>query len=205
MNSFFNSVVDLDRLLARCRNHDTAAWEQLVDHLQRLVYSIPRRYGLSADDSSDVFQETFFALYKNLDRIENGRSLIKWVAVTASREALRIKKLSQRSVSTEFLDLDEMIASEDASVEADAVKSELAFSLRMSVDRMGKRCRELLTALYFDEAESYEEVSSKIGIPTGAIGPTRSRCLEKLRKDLERQNYLDEMYFNDSPLPSLKA
>lgn len=172
-------------LLEKCRKGDYKAWSNLVDAFQRLVYSIPRRMGLSEDDSADVFQATFLALYRNLDRIENAVTLPKWLSVTASREALRLKRIGSVTQAEGDRNLDEIVADEEASAETNAVAATQSEELWKQVDRMDGRCRDLIRSLYSGEGMPYEEVSSKLRVPLGAIGPTRSRCLEKLRKLLE--------------------
>ncbi|MFI5385098.1 MAG: RNA polymerase sigma factor, partial [Fimbriimonadales bacterium] len=82
----------MDDLVRRCLKRDHEAWSRLIGRFQGLVYSIPKRYGLSEEDASDVFQTTFQALLRNLDRIEDAKVLPKWLAVTASRESLRLKR-----------------------------------------------------------------------------------------------------------------
>src|ERR1041384_1479036 len=114
---------DLELIVERCIKGDSASWSRLVDRYQNLVYSIPRRYRLSEDDAADVFQATFQALLKNLDRIESAVTIPKWLAVTASRESLRIKRIASRSVGAEErgIDLDTLVDREERSAEDNAV------------------------------------------------------------------------------------
>jgi RNA polymerase sigma factor (sigma-70 family) len=182
---------DLDDLVRRCVKRDAQAWSKLVDRFQNLVYSIPRRYGLNDDDASDVFQATFQALLKNLDRIESPRTIPKWLAVTASRESLRVKRISGRSVAAEDrgLDLETIVDREERSAEDNALEAEQADILRRATGELNERCRDLLTMLYLEDDPSYQEISEKLGMPMGAIGPTRSRCLQKLKKKLEEAEF----------------
>src|SRR5699024_5381877 len=94
-------TTDLEILVAKCRRKDSRAWGQFVEQFQNLVYSIPRRYGLSSDDCNDVFQSTFQALVNHLDRIESPATLPRWLAVTASRESLRIIRISKKTTNLE--------------------------------------------------------------------------------------------------------
>lgn len=152
------------------------------------------RNRLDANDAADVFQTTFLALYRNLDRIESAAALGKWLAVTAARESIRLKRQQSRVVHEDGdgPGLDEILADEDASVEAQAVDGIEAEYWRKAVISLGGRCEQLLSALYFDD-KSYEEIVAELGMPIGAIGPTRARCLEKLRKvyQNERKEALD--------------
>ena len=174
---------EVRRRFERAKKGDARSWDALVDHFQNLVYSVARRTGLDANDASDVFQLTFVALYKNLDRIENPETLAKWLSVTASRESLKLKRVSARYVheQEDGPSLDDTLADEEDSAERQATDAVEAEYWRLAVQRLGGRCEQLLSALYFDE-RSYEEITADLGIPMGAIGPTRARCLEKLKK-----------------------
>ena len=178
---------ELDRLLERSRRGDADAWGTLVERLQALVYSVPRRYRLGEDDAADVFAVTFAALHRNLDRIESGRALPRWLATTAARESLRLRRLAERTTSE--VALDEIVAGEDADAEREAVRADDAHRVRTAMARMASRCRDLLSALYSDDDAAYVDVAARLGIPVGAIGPTRARCLEKLRKSMEAEGF----------------
>ncbi|HLO98118.1 MAG TPA: sigma-70 family RNA polymerase sigma factor [Fimbriimonas sp.] len=182
---------DLHRLLERCRRGDQLAWKQLVDNFSALVYSVARRYSLGEEDCADVFQATFQALYSNLDKIESANAIPKWISVTAANSSLRILRSSKKHVPlmTDDDDLTEVLASDDASAEAEAVIAASAHSLRQAVAAMGGRCAPLLQALYLDEEASYEHACQKLGLPMGSLGPTRARCLAKLRKILEEDGF----------------
>lgn len=184
---------DLERLVERCRQGDADAWGQLVSRFQAMVYSIPRRHGLAADDAADVFQTTFHTLYRNLDRIDSALGLPRWLSLTAARESLRIKRISGRYASTEDFGivLDEVVASEEASAEREAVSSAESESLRLAVADLAPRCRELITLLYLQGDVPYADVADRLRMPVGSIGPTRARCLEKLRRLLGRDGFFE--------------
>ena len=189
--ALFDQGPDLERLLTRCRRGDSESWSRLVERLQSLVYSIPRRYGLGPDDAADVFQTTFQALYRNLDRIESAQALPKWLSVTAARESLKVKRIQSRTTLAEDhgIPLEEIVAREDSTAESDAVAAESAMLAREAIGALDDRCRDLLTALYLGSDAPYAEISTKLGLPVGAIGPTRARCLDKLRKILEKGGF----------------
>lgn len=178
-----NDGIELRNLLERAQRGDRRAWDQIVERFQMLVYSVARRTGLGADDAADVFQATFLALYNNLDRIERAEGLAKWLSVTAAREALKHRRTNARYTSEHdlTLSLDETLADEATAADQVAEIAEDADYWRTAIKMLGGRCEGLLTALYFEE-RTYEDIVATLGIPLGAIGPTRSRCLEKLRK-----------------------
>ncbi|RYG46702.1 sigma-70 family RNA polymerase sigma factor [bacterium] len=180
-DAFEGRRIDLRALRLR----DSDAWALVVDRYQALVYSVARRYGLSAEDAGDVFSGTFRALLTSVDRLESVEALPRWLAVTAARESLRIKRISSRYVQTEDERmLDQIVDDEERDALASAAEAESSLALREGIARLADRCRDLLTALYLEDDPPYGEISERIGIPVGAIGPTRGRCLEKLKKIL---------------------
>ncbi len=191
--SLFGHETDLTKLVRKCCRQDNEAWGQLVDRFSGLVYSIARRYRLNEDDAADVFQQTFQALYHALDRFEQPDTLPKWISVTSARMSMRLIRAKRQTVSmeTEEGTLEDVLASEDESAELEAVRACDAHNLRKAVSGMKDRCGPLLTMLYLEEETSYKLVSERLGIPVGAIGPTRARCLEKLRKALENEGFFE--------------
>lgn len=183
---------DAEVLIERCRKGDQAAWARLVESFQSLVYSIPKRMGLQDTDSADVFQATFLALYQNLDRIESGQALPKWLAVTASREALRVKRLSKRGSGDPLESLENVLSTEETWVEEEAARAVDAETVRRAIQKLPGRCVELIRALFYEGQESYSNIAARLGLPTGSLGPTRARCLEKLRKVLTEWGFFGE-------------
>lgn len=181
-------------LVARCRQGDAAAWAALVKRYQRLVYAVVMRAGHDQHTAADVFQTVFARLVQHLPRLAQPERLQAWIVTTAKREALLARRIGQRTVS--------MTADDDepgpaADVADDSPLAEDALSdlqqlnrLRQSLDRMDERCRTLLTLVFADEDDKlpYEDIAARIGMPVGSIGPTRSRCLQKLRRLVESRS-----------------
>lgn len=182
-------VDDDAALVARCAAGDGTAWALLVERYQRLVYTIVRRIGLDEHAAADVFQTVFARLLQHLRRLDDPSRLQAWIVTTAKREALLQRKLGQRHQSMTRCDESADEASEwdlaDESPIAEEALSEWQQLnlLRVALDRLDARCRNLLLLLFRDEDEklSYEEVARRQGSSVGSIGPTRSRCLDKLR------------------------
>ena len=178
-------------LVARCLRGDGAAWGLLVKRYQRLVYTIVRRIGLDEHGAADVFQTVFARLVEQLPRIQDPSRLQAWIVTTAKREALLQRGRGQRNVSmTQDDGSDEDGAGEwdlaDESPIAEQALQDLQQlnALRDALDRLDARCRDMLLLLFRDEDDklSYDEVARRLGAPVGSIGPTRSRCLDKLRR-----------------------
>lgn len=182
-------------LIARCRAGDGTAWAAIVQRYQRLVYAIVRRVGLDEHTAGDVFQAVFSRLVQHLHRLEDPSRLQAWIVTTAKREALLQRRLAGRTVSMTRDDSDaEGDATDTAGVWDFADESPIAEealaqlqqldAVRQGLERLDERCRGLLTMLFRDDDEllSYQEVARRLSIPVGSIGPTRSRCLDKLRR-----------------------
>jgi RNA polymerase sigma factor (sigma-70 family) len=185
---------DLEILVRKCKAGDSASWGLLVERFQALVWSSIYRVGLRNEDAEDTFQKVFLILYKNLDRIDSALALPKWLATTASREAIRLYRQNRdkSAVSIDAVEnLDEMLASEDASVEEVTLAAAQSDAIRSVISGLPGKCPQLLTLLYSGEESSYEEVKNELGIPSGSIGPTRSRCIERLRQALISANFFE--------------
>ena len=177
----------LQRLLEEAKRGDPDGWRRLVTVLQPFALGVRSRYGLDADDMSDVFMGTFQALYSGLARIEDAQSLPRWIAVVAGREAARIRRA--KTPTSDAWDLDEILLVEDADAEALAIQADDALRVRNALAKMPEACRELLGALYAEDAEGYVEIASRLGLAVGSIGPSRARCLEKMRRRLESEGF----------------
>lgn len=181
-------------LVARCVAGDSKAWTVLVKRYQRLVYAIVRRTGLDDHAAADVFQTVFSRLVQHLPRIAEPARLQAWIVTTAKREALLQRKLGQRSVSMtssteEAQDGAEWDMADETPI-AEQVLDDLQQVNRMrnALEQLDDRSRDLLLMLFRDEddAVSYEEIARRLGMSVGSIGPTRARCLEKLRRLLSQ-------------------
>jgi RNA polymerase sigma factor (sigma-70 family) len=182
-------VANSDRHLIRsCRQGKSAAWRELLNKYERLVYFIPLRYGLSHDDAADVAQTTFTILIESLDTLPEDSRLGSWLATVARRHTWRLLKRNRRETASERLDSTDL--SESAVLlgrsDADSIEHwELAEWLQKGLSKIGERCRELLLALYFEpERSSYAKVVERLDMPIGSIGPTRARCLKRLKQVL---------------------
>lgn len=176
-------------LLHACRQGDGDAWRVLVERYQRLVYGIPRKIGLDEQACDDVFQHVFVQLLEHLDRIQNPERLGVWIVTTTKHEAWRVARLARRGTS-----LPDDEHSEEPLVDENPLPDEIAAQLleqnavRMALQAQDERCRKLLLALYYSaRPPSYAELAASVGVPEGSIGPTRARCLEKMRRLLERE------------------
>lgn len=173
-------------LIDACRRGDPEAWEVLVRRYQRLIYAIPRRAGLGEDLAAEVFQRVCVTLLEHIQRIERPERIGAWLATTARRESWRQLRGTRAT--------DSLADDDDQSrqlVDPDLLPDELIERLerqqlvRQALATLDERCRLLLELLFFRaEPPLYEEIAAILGTSAGSIGPTRARCLAKLRQAL---------------------
>jgi RNA polymerase sigma factor (sigma-70 family) len=175
-------------LIRACRAGDEAAWDVLVERYQKLVYTIGRRAGLEHDQASEVFQRVFAALVEQLDNIEYPEHIGAWLVTTARREAWRARR-RERTGALVLGNATEQLRSVQSDHQPDerVLRLEERDAVRAALEALDGRCRTLLILL-FDAAEplSYAEVAATLGVSAGSVGPTRARCLEKLRRIFEQ-------------------
>jgi RNA polymerase sigma factor (sigma-70 family) len=183
-------------LVARCRAGQQAAWHALVRRFQRIVYTVPRRAGLPEELAADVFQTTFSRLFEHLERIDDPSRIQAWLVTTAKRESLRLLEQSRRVVDLapaagadedDGSDPLDRLPSDDPLPEQLLSDLQQQDRLRRAVSQLDERSRTLIELLFLqDEPPSYAEIAARLGIPEGSIGPTRARCLDKLRAILKK-------------------
>lgn len=164
------------------------AWDRLVERYGRLVYSIPRRYRMSAADADDVFQAVFLSLYRNLGRLREGQRLSAWLITTAHRECWRVARRATASG-----ELDPGHPADTEPTPEQILRWERQDLVRAALTRLGGPCGRLLEMLFIDpDRPSYQDIARALGMREGSIGPTRARCLSKLEAIL-RSMGLDEL------------
>ena len=160
----------------------------MLNKYERLVYSIPLRYGLSRDDAADIAQNTFTILLESLNTLSEDSRLGAWLATVARRQSWRLLERNRREMPSENLDSADLAARAVlfGKSGADSIEHwELTELLDTGLSQIGESCRQLLLALCFQpELSSYAEVAASLGMPIGSIGPTRARCLKRLREAL---------------------
>ena len=170
-------------LVTRARNGDRQAWDQLVDRYASLVWSICRRHRLEAADAHDAAQTVWLNLVDHLDSLRDPAALPGWLATTTQRECGRILRAARRPCNAAYARAAQTIPDEHArAAEQDLLAAERHAALREAFGQLPPGCQQLLTLLTADPPVSYAKISAKLGIPAGSIGPTRRRCLDKLRR-----------------------
>jgi RNA polymerase sigma factor (sigma-70 family) len=168
-------------LLARAADGEQDAWNALVERYQNLLWSVARSYRLDGADAADVVQTTWLRLVENLTRIKEPDRLAGWLATTVRRECLRTLRRRGREVPAGD-DGPAFDVPDDADpLDAALLTDERDAQLWTCFGHLSGRCQQLLRVLMASPAPSYAEVSAALDMPVGSIGPTRGRCLERLR------------------------
>ena len=180
-------VTDLEatRLIRRAANGDPKAWEQLIDKYGRLIWSITRDFKLVESDAADVFQTTWMRLVEHIDRIEHADRVGSWLATTARNECLRSLAARKRLVLVHEDDPFDGAAAQEPEVDEALLAAERAEVVREAMTHLPHRWQRLMEMLMADPPASYAEISDELGLPVGSIGPTRGRCLARLRTLLD--------------------
>jgi RNA polymerase sigma factor (sigma-70 family) len=180
------SAASPGELLRAAMRGDQGAWQALVERYSSAIAAVTRAHRLDAADAGDVHQSTWLRLIEHGDRIRDPDRLGAWLVTTARNECLRIHRHARRLIPTGDL-LDSMAQSRQpatSSIEDDVILAETSAAVLEAVASLPLNQRSLIQLLMTDPAPSYEEVSTILRMPVGSIGPTRGRCLAKLRTRL---------------------
>jgi RNA polymerase sigma factor (sigma-70 family) len=166
--------------LERARNGETAALSDVVRELNPLLWRVARAEGLTAEQSADVVQTTWLELLRRLHDIQSPRALTSWLITATRREAWRARELSRRLAPDGAAQL-ESAPDPDPGPGERLLSNERDEALWRHCQRLPERCRTLLTIVAHVARPDYSAVAKALGMPIGSIGPTRGRCLAKLR------------------------
>jgi len=166
------------QLVSRCREGDAAAWNEFVERFSRYVYAIcGRGFRLAQHDAEDVFQEVFARAFERLSELRSDDAVRPWLAQLTRRLCIDRLRLNARDTPSE---------SEPDEREVDDVLTMLdeAMTVRAALDKVGDPCREILDR-FFCRDESYRTIGDLLEIPAGTIASRISRCLEKVRAEID--------------------
>ena len=167
------------QLVARCRAGDPAAWNELVERFSRYVYAIcVQAFRLRAEDAEDVFQEVFARAYERLDSLRDDDAIRPWLAQLTRRLCIDRLRAQRRETAEDPAEL------EPAGVDAALADLDEAMAVRDGLERLGDPCRDILDR-FFARDESYRTIGDALGLPSGTVASRISRCLGKLREELE--------------------
>ncbi|WP_236790946.1 RNA polymerase sigma factor [Amycolatopsis sp. GM8] len=168
-------VVDL---VLRARDGDDKAWDGIVERYAPLIWSVCRRYGLGGSDADDIAGSVWLRLVEHLATLQEPAALAGWLARVAQRECLQALRIRKRTVAVDDPEPD----SGPLGLDGDLLVAERRHALRTAFAELPVRCRELLGLLFAEPPVPYLEIAAALGLPVGAIGPNRRRCLDRLRR-----------------------
>ena len=171
-------------LVTRASTGDKQAWDALVERYAPLIWSICGKYRLSRADAEDVGQNVWLRLAGQLDKIRDPAALPGWLATTTSRECGRVLRTARGPhVPVHALDAGNLADQQAGAADQEILAAERHTALREALTRLPPVGQQLIALLIADPPVPYAEISAKLGIPVGSIGPSRRRCLDKLRRD----------------------
>lgn len=189
-------------LVARARDGDQRAWNEIVDRYAPLVWSICNRYKLSRQDIDDISQTVWLLLIEQLGNLRQPAALPGWLATTTQRECFRVLRAARRYDYSGPPGESQMSGDPPPRmIEQEIIAAELNAALRAAFAQVPARCRHLLSMLITDPPLSYAEVSAALLVPIGSIGPQRARCLDRLRRS-PFLNVLSDRDVPDSARPN---
>lgn len=162
------------------RNGERAAWDALVDRLARLVWSVTHAFGLDPQDGADVAQIAWMRLAENIDHLQDPGAVGTWLATTTRRECITVLRQRTRVQPTDVDAFTDAMTS--PGTDATVLTSERDRLVWVAFEQLSERCRRLLRLAVADKQGGYDEISAVLDMPVGSIGPTRQRCLDRLRQ-----------------------
>jgi len=174
---------DVSALVHAAIAGDERTWGQLMEHFDAMIRAVARRHGLGPADCDDVAQQTWVQLFLHIRHLHNHAALPGWLRTTAQRESWRVVAAARREVPS-----DEPAAAGTAKVEEPGVDDQLLAAerrdaVRDALRRAPRHERRLVELMLAKPSMSYDDLSGSLGIPRGSIGPTRGRCIARLRGD----------------------
>jgi RNA polymerase sigma factor (sigma-70 family) len=173
-------------LLEAARSGSDSAVGQIVTELSPMLWHVARATGLAAEDAEDVVQTAWTRLLQHRETIHDSTAIIGWLVVTTRREAWRVRAAARKQLPTDHEWLSELPDLAPGSEELIMLDDQRR-ALWLAIGQLSRRCQELLRIVAFVPRPDYQALAAELGMPTGSIGPTRGRCLAKLRALLARQ------------------
>jgi len=184
INTAVRAGPPVNDLMTRAGNGDKQAWDTLVERYAPLIWSICRRHRLSSADAVDVGQRVWLQLVSQLDKIRDPAALPGWLATVTQRECGAIRRATRRSQALGRVpDARHIPGQLTEMAEQELLTGEQHAALHEAFTRLPPGCQRLIAVLMEDPPVPYAQISARLGIPIGSIGPSRRRCLDRLRRD----------------------
>jgi RNA polymerase sigma factor (sigma-70 family) len=179
-SALYDAATDAFR---RWRAGDDAALDELVRMMSPVLWHVVRATGLDREAAEDVVQNTWLTLVRSAESVRDAQAITRWLCTSARREAWRVSKAATRTRPVEDEVLDARMPVQ-TSPEAEVVSDDEKALLWRALARLPERCQKLLRIVAWEPRPDYSSVAEGLDMPIGSIGPTRRRCLDKLRVEL---------------------
>jgi RNA polymerase sigma factor (sigma-70 family) len=185
-----SETVDFAPLVERALAGDPAAWTSLVEALKRVVWKAVMSFDLEPEERDDAFSMTFLRLYERLGTVREPHKLPGWITTVSRNEVYAILRARRRfqAAITSMTGATPLSTTDEVDEEAG-----LRAALREAVAELPELSQKLLRLLMADPPLPYSEIAATLGIPVGSIGPTRQRCLDRLRHSPALAQYLESV------------
>lgn len=172
-------------LVGRIRNGDSSAWRELVHHYEPLLRRLARQYRLSGQDMDDAIQLTWLRCLEHIDQISHADRLRGWLATVCRRESLRLATKGRREIALGEQSVTRLVddGQEERDPGAEMARRDAHDRLSRAIRALPQKQQLVLTELLKEESRSYLDLSRRLGLPMGSIGPTRQRAIARLRQD----------------------
>jgi RNA polymerase sigma factor (sigma-70 family) len=188
-------------LVACARSGDVQAWNALVERYAPLIWSICRKYRLGPADADDVSQSVWLHLLDQLNKIREPAALAGWLATTTRRECGRLVRAAHGPHAVIYaLDAENMADEQSDAAEQEVLAAERHAALHEALTALPTECQRLVAMLTADPPAPYAEISATLAMPVGSIGPTRSRCLDRIRRYPAIAALIDPAPYSPSPV-----
>jgi RNA polymerase sigma factor (sigma-70 family) len=181
---------DETALVSRAAMGDESAWELIIaKHRPRLI-SIGRSYRLSPEEISDAMQETWANAFQHLSDLRDLTRFHAWLNTIMRRSCISVIRHRRGDREQLFGDMTDVperwLHDEGADLEYQVLAAERLSTLHQALNLLPARQRELLHHIALDDP-SYGEITRRLSMPAGSIGPTRMRALQRLRQLMQGQ------------------
>jgi RNA polymerase sigma factor (sigma-70 family) len=191
-------VIDM---VTRARDGDVQAWDALVERYAPLIWSICRKYRLDRADADDVGQSVWLHLVDHLGKIREPAALAGWLATTTRRECGRLVRAARGPHAVIYtLDAENMADEQADAAEQEVLAAERHAALREAFTLLPPDCQRLVAMLTADPPVPYAQISARLAMPVGSIGPTRSRCLDRMRRHPAIAALMNPTPYSPSPV-----
>jgi len=176
---------DSEELVDRIRARDESAWRDLSDRYEPLLRWLARQHGLSADDAADVIQLTWLRCLEHIDQLAHKEKLGSWLATICRRECMRLATSGRREIPLSEPDMVPLMTGQGGECDpcAEVLRGDERHRLYTAIMALPERQRMVVVEVLKREDRSYLDLSQRLGLPVGSIGPTRQRALTRLRRD----------------------